>query len=47
VDVGSYTCVGEEGGSMDGMVDSCGGGGPCGGVEDVDQSVDEPDGVGL
>jgi hypothetical protein len=52
VDAGSDTCGGEARGSVDGATDSCGGesggggGGPCGGVEDVDGSVDELDVVG-
>jgi hypothetical protein len=46
---GADTCGGEAGGLVDGA-DTCGGeagggGGPCGGVEDVDGSGDEPDGV--
>jgi hypothetical protein len=47
---GEDTCGGEAGGSVDGA-DSCGGeegggGGPCGRVENMDGSSDEPDGVG-
>jgi hypothetical protein len=51
VDESSDTCGEEEIGSVDGLVDSCGGevgggGGLCGGAKDVDASTNDTDRVG-